>query len=423
MRKKFDELMLLLVVALCCLPGLPLFVSAQSALPWVFHAGATNTDNGNAMPADYFSTVAVQIEGPFVGTVVFEKKTRDASVYALVQCVTSRDRSIKATESNEPGYWECPGGASSFRVRISSYTSGTIIVTGTGTTAVSSSGGGDGGVTGWPNILSSAAATSEAASDAVSIRGKGAQATNGADLFQSSSGFFEWVCVVANVRNACNYIRQLGSGFYTEIRNNSGSPIFTVTNNTGALTNVKIDCEETGNLCTLYQPICGGDLAGVDPTSGTAGHIWDKSPLDTAPTATTVTGTNQTYGVIRFPDVDGDYGVQVTCVLPPGFTGNLDAVAWGKTTGTGNFRLQIATKCYASDEANDAAFNMASVFTLAAGTSGRLNRYALSNITQTGCAANEIMIVRAFRNRTEGSDTLNSTFDLKNMKLWARSTY
>lgn len=399
---------------------LPMSAFAQSSLPWVFHAGATAVADGAEMPAEYFSTVAVQIEGAFVGTVQFQKKTRDATTWVAVHCTNATDR-LGATEATEPGYWECPGGAYRVRAPVTNLVSGTIIVTGLGTTAVAGSRGG--GVTGWPNVLSSAAATSEAAGEAVSIRGKSAQATNGADLFQSSSGSFEWVCVVANVRNACNYIRQLSSGFYTEIRNHLGAPIFTLTNNTGALTNVTVDCEAAGNLCTLYQPLCGGDLAGVDPTSGLAGHIWDKSPLDTTPTAIAVTGTNQTYGVARFPDVDGDHGVQLTCILPPGFTGNLDAVVWGKTTGTGNFRLQIATKCYATDEVNDAAFNTASVFTLAAGTSGRLNRYALSNITQTGCAANELLVIRVFRNRTEASDTLNSTFDLKSVRLWARNIY
>lgn len=400
----------------------PPVVLAQSALPWVFHGGATGTANGNAMTADYFSTVAVQIEGSFVGTVTFEKKTKDATGYVLVQCANVTD-GTRATEANEPGYWECPGGANSFRARVSAYTSGTIVVTGNGTTAVSSRSG-SGGVTGWPNILSSSAATSEAAGEAVSIRGRGAQASNGEDAYQDSSGFFQRVCVVANVRNACNYIRQLASGFYTEIRNHLGTPIFTLTNDTGALTNVTLDCEATGNNCKLYSPLCGGELAGVDPATGTAAHIWDKSPLDSVPTATAVAGTNQTYGVIRFPDADGDYGIAFTnCMLPSGFTGNVDAVAWGKTTGTGNFRLQLATKCYASDEANDGSYNTASVYTMAAGTSGRLNRYALSNITVTGCAANEVMMVRIFRNRTEASDTLNNTFDLKSVRLWARNTY
>lgn len=399
----------------------PLAIQAQSALPWVFHAGATATGTGAEMPAEYFSTIGVQIEGPFVGTVQFQKKTKDASGYAIVQCTNVTDLS-KATETDEPGYWECPGGAYRFAAPVTGYTSGTIVVTGIGTTAVTSRGGAS-GVTGWPNILSSAAATSEAAGEAVSIRGKDAQANNGEDAFQDSSGFFQRVCVVAGVRNVCNYIRQLASGFYTEIRNHLGAPIFTLTNNTGALTNITLDCEATGNNCTLYNPLCGGDLVGVDPASGTAGHIWDKSPLDTAPTAIAVTGANQTYGVARFPDSDGDYGVQLTCVLPPGFTGNVDAEVWGKTTGTGNFRLQVATVCYAANEANDAAFNTASKFTLAAGTSGRLNRYVLSSITMTGCAASELLMIRLFRNRTEASDTLNNTFDLKSVSLWARNTY
>lgn len=400
----------------------PMWAHGQSALSWVFHAGATGTATGAEMPASYFSTVGVQVEGTFDGTVEFRKKTENASTYVAVQCTNVTDLS-KATATNTPGYWECPGGAYRFAVAVIDYTSGTIVVTGIGTTAVSSRGNGDGAVTGWPNVLTGAAVTSEAAGESVSIRGKSGQATNGADLYQHSSGLFQWVCVVANVRNACNYVRQLASGFYTEIRNHLGAPIFTLTNDTGAVSNMTIDCEASGNNCTLYGPLCGGDLVGVDPATGNAGHIWDRSPLDTAPTATVVTGTNQTYGVARFPDVDGNYGVQLTCLLPPGFTGTVDAVVWGKTTGTGNFRLQLATKCYASNEPNDAAFNAASIFTMAAGTSDRLNRYALSSITITGCAANEMLALRAFRNRTEGSDTLNNTFDLKSVRLWARNNY
>lgn len=121
----------------------PCTVLAQSSLPFTFHTGATATGNGTAMQADYFSTVHVQIEGTFVGTLVFEGKTKDASGYALVQC-TNRSDASRATETDEPGYWDCPGGAFSFRVRVSAYTSGTIVVTGTGTTAVSGRGGGGG---------------------------------------------------------------------------------------------------------------------------------------------------------------------------------------------------------------------------------------------------------------------------------------
>lgn len=409
---------LMLVMVLLC----PVPIMAQSALPWVFHSGATATGNGAELPAEYFSTIVVQIEGSFVGDIEFQKKTKDASSFVAVQCTNASDLG-KATVASEPGYWECPGGAYRFRAVVTSYTSGTIVVTGNGTTAVSSRGSG-GGTDGWPLTLSSVASTSEAAGESVRIRGKGAQANNGEDAYQSSAGFFERVCVVSGVRNACNYIRQLASGFYTEIRNHLGNPIFTLTNDTGKLTNVTIDCEETGNNCTLYGKLCGGDLVGVDPATGTAGHIWNKSPLDTAPTAVAVTGTNRTFGTARHPDSDGDYGVQLTCQLPPGFTGNLDARVWWTTAGTGSAVLQIATKCYTDNAADDAAFNTATPYTLPAGTASRPQTQILGNIQRTGCSADQLMRVRVFRNRTHASDTLASgTFDLEKLELWARSTY
>ena len=273
------------------------------------------------------------------------------------------------------------------------------------------------------DVLSGNTITGVDESKKLEIRGSGTQSTSGANIYQHSSGKLVIKPVVNGTEGNADIYDELASGKKRGIKDSGGNIDFEYTESTGKISAMTVDCEDSGVNCTLYQKLCGGDLVGVDPASGTAGHIWDKSPLDTAPTATAVTGTNQTYGVVRFPDADGDYGVQLTCYLKPGFAGNLDAVAWGKTTGTGNFRLQISTKCYASDEANDAAFNTASVFTMAAGTSGRLNRYALSNITQTGCAANEVLMVRVFRNRTEGSDTLNSTFDLKSVEIWARNTY
>lgn len=416
MRRRWWALLLVLAVVV------PARGWADSALPWVFHSGATATGNGNAMSAEYFSTIVVQVEGTFVGEVTFEKKTKDASAYVAVQCTNASDQG-KTTTASEPGYWDCPGGAYLFRASVTSYTSGTIVVTGHGTTAVSGSRGG-GGTDGWPLTLSSAASTSEAAGESVRIRGKGGQAANGEDAFQSSAGFFERVCVVAGVRNACNYIRQLASGYATEIRNHLGTPIFTLTNDTGKLTNVTIDCEDTGNHCTLYGKLCGGDLVGVDPATGTAGHIWNKSPLDTAPTAVAVAGTNRTTGYARFPDSDGNYGVQISCDLPAGFTGELNAIVWWTTSGTGNARIQFATKCYADDEADDAAFNTATPYTLAAGTAGRPQKSFVFNMDKTGCAENELMRVRVFRNRTEASDTLSGgTFDVEKVELWARRTY
>lgn len=130
--------------------AIPVQSWAESALPWVFHAGATATGNGAALTADYYSTIGVQIEGTFDATVTFEKKTAGASAYVAVQCRNATD-GTQDSVATDPGYWECPGAAASFRVRVSVYTSGTVIVTGHATTAVASRGSG-GGVSGWPTV-------------------------------------------------------------------------------------------------------------------------------------------------------------------------------------------------------------------------------------------------------------------------------
>lgn len=117
----------------------------ESSTSFTFHAGATATANGSVMSAANYSTIIVQVEGTFVGTVQFEKKTKTASAYVAVQCTNASDRTQVATSTDVPGYWECPGGAYAFRARVAAYTSGTIIVTGMGTTAVAGRGSGGGG--------------------------------------------------------------------------------------------------------------------------------------------------------------------------------------------------------------------------------------------------------------------------------------
>lgn len=114
----------------------------QTSTSFTFHAGATSVTNGAVMSAANFSTIVVQVEGTFVGTVQFEKKTKNASGYVAVQCTNAADRTLVESSTDAPGYWECPGGAYSFRVPVTARTSGTIIVTGMGTTAVAGKGGG-----------------------------------------------------------------------------------------------------------------------------------------------------------------------------------------------------------------------------------------------------------------------------------------
>lgn len=280
--------------------------------------------------------------------------------------------------------------------------------------------GGGGSVSTWADLIAGGAmGTSESAP--FSIRGVGGQATNGRDLYQSSGGVWTDVCVVGGVPNACNYIRQLSATYTFEIRNASAAAIFTVSNDTGALTNVTLDAEATGNALTL--PFRWDlDMCGVSPTDGTTtGHVWNRDPLSTAPTLTADVDTNVGRCKLTFPDSDGTYGVQITRQIPDGtLTGNFDMDIWWDTTGTGNARFQVQTKCYASNEADDAAFNTASVVTAAAGTSGRPNKVTATGITVTGCTGGKLMRLRLFRARTEASDTLNAALNIEKVVFKGR---
>ena len=131
------------IVVMLVVPGLGW---GQTSTSFTFHSGATAVANGSVMSAANYSTIVVQVEGTFVGTVQFEKKTKSATAYVAVQCTNAADRTEIASSTDVPGYWECPGGAYSFRAPVTSRTSGTIVVTGMGTTAVSSKSGGVGSV-------------------------------------------------------------------------------------------------------------------------------------------------------------------------------------------------------------------------------------------------------------------------------------
>ena len=189
---------------------------------------------------------------------------------------------------------------------------------------------------------------------------------------------------------------------------------------TETLTGKTIDCEGTGNNCTIVVHR-GGDLVGLANAS-TVGHVWDFDPLSTTCTAAAVTGTNQSYGVCTFPDTAGEYGRQLEFDLASGFTGTVDSDIWWKTTGTGNARFRIQTACYATDEAGDGAYSNSTYVTAAAGTSGRLVKVNMPSIVTTGCAAGERMAVRFSRNNAEASDTLTAALDVRRVTLNMRET-
>lgn len=261
-------------------------------------------------------------------------------------------------------------------------------------------------------------ATSEA--EPVKFYGQGAQAANGWRIGQGSDGnpFFD--CYISSTQGNCDYYRKLNSGKKAGYKDSSGNIDFEYTESSGEITAMTVNAETSGvNITIPFR--WDLDLCALSPADSSTAHVWNKDPLSTAPTLTAKSGTNRGTCVGTFPDSDGDYGVQITRQIPDGtLTGNFDADIWWDTTGTGNARFQIQTKCYADDEADDASFNTASVVTAAAGTSGRPNKQTITNITVTGCAGGELMRIRFYRNRTEGSDTLNAALNLEKVTFKGR---
>lgn len=257
------------------------------------------------------------------------------------------------------------------------------------------------------------------------IRGSGGQATSGVNIYQHSSGKTVVKPVCAGVEGNCDIYDEIASGKKRGFKDSAGNIDFEYTESTGKISAITFNCGDAGVNCTSYRRLagCGGDLVGIDPATGNAGHIWNKSPIATAPTAVAQTATNANKGVARYPDSDGTYGVQLRCRLPANVTiGQVDGILTWTSAGAGNYRPQVKTKCYADNDTADQAFNTAQPFTVAAGTAGRTQIDTLANITMTGCNAGNVLTFELVRSRTEGSDTGDSTFDVESFELWASIT-
>lgn len=448
-------------------------VFAQTSTPKVFHSDRTSAADGDVLIIGNYSTVGVKLTGSGTFTLVFEVKGFNATTWDALQCKKTNDGS-ESTTASASGSWQCAvAGFGEFRTRLSDCTGCSITSTGYGTTAVlGRSGGGGSGVassiTGsttlpgtctinqvyaeevlgvatlyfcsdgtWQAVGSAEAdtlatvtgrgntSTGNDESNPLEIFGTGGQSTYGTQLYTHSSGEIVVRCITSAGANKCNYYRQIDDTYKGGFKDKDGTVKWEFNGTTGAIDVSTVDVTTANNALTSYKRLsgCGGDLVGVDAESSTAGHIWDKVPSVTAPTATASIGTNQTVGIARFPDSDGDFGIQIKCRLPSNVTiGQVDAILTWVSAGTGNYRPQLFTKCYGDDVAADAAYNSAQAFTVAAGTATRGQIDTLSNVTMTGCSAGNELFLKLIRNRTEASDTGSSTFDVKSLELWATIT-
>ena len=195
-----------------------------------------------------------------------------------------------------------------------------------------------------------------------------------------------------------------------------GSDVATAAS-TMTFTNKTVDCEGTGNTCTIPRRIW---LPAAGCNNATAGSVWDL-PATAPAVPACVTGTNTQKGVLDFADAS-DLSAQITYKLPSTWTGTMDAnVKWFSATTTGDVVWQIQTICVADAETDDPAFNTASTVTdTAKGTTNQTNDAAITGVTTTGCAAGELMHIKVRRDAGNVSDTHAATARLIGVELVIR---
>jgi len=243
---------------------------------------------------------------------------------------------------------------------------------------------------------------------------------NGTDywaIYRDPTDGLQFNAVVGGVENAANYIRKLLTGYYFDIRNNSGTSLFRVTNDTGAITNATLDVEATGNTITITEEDWW-DVAGCQDT--TAQLIWNV-PTANAPAAVCDTGANTQKGYASF-DATTDESFQMDWVLPTGFTGAIDVhVIWkaAATSGAVGWCAQLirAADSSTSDPAFPAQAAGNCVSDTAKGTTLQENHATITGVTCTSCVARDHVYVRISRDADGGAVTDSMTGDAHLMKV------
>jgi hypothetical protein len=279
-----------------------------------------------------------------------------------------------------------------------------------------SSGGGSGSA-GLSTVLTIDRIDGEANSLAQSFR-IGASSTNRYwALYDDATSGLQWVCVVADVANACNYIRKLASSKYWEIQNSAGTSILRVSED-GSITNMTLDVEGTGNTITVTEEKWW-DVVAVQ--AGAAAHIWN-TPSSNAPAATVdPDSTNTIKGYAAF-DATTDESFEMNWVLPTGFTGAIDVhFIWkaAATSGAVGWCAQLIRVAdgSTSDPAYPAQASGNCVSDTAKGTTLQENHATISGVTCTSCTARDHVYVRISRDANGGAVTDDMTGDAHLMKV------
>jgi hypothetical protein len=114
-----------LVVLVLALLLAPILLHAQS----VRRAGTLSALGSVTIDVSEMGQASVDLRGTFTATVSFEVSA-DEGTYVAVSCFTPAAPRTAVTSATAAGLWSCPvGGMRTFRARVSSYTSGSVVVT------------------------------------------------------------------------------------------------------------------------------------------------------------------------------------------------------------------------------------------------------------------------------------------------------
>lgn len=240
-------------------------------------------------------------------------------------------------------------------------------------------------------------------------------------IYGDATDGIQIVCVMSGVVNDCHYSRKLNAGKYWQVTNSSGTSIFRVSADTGAITNATLDEEASGNNITRVMEI-------VVPLAGCVGASAFSNLNDDATGATAPTAACNDTGSIQDPSLDFSGSAVNTAQLPKfrlptGWTGNIDLTIRYVTVAaspTGNVEWDIATVCRGIAESWDASFNAAQTITDAVGSQNQANDATQTAVTATGCAAGEDLTIKISRDGV--NDTNNDLAKATEAIITVRAT-
>lgn len=95
---------------------------------WVFHNGTAALSNGNVLSVGKdMVTATIEVTGTGTSTVIFEGKSSDDATYYPIMGVNLSDYTFGNNTSVKGVIYQVPlDGLVSFRVRVSSFSSGTV---------------------------------------------------------------------------------------------------------------------------------------------------------------------------------------------------------------------------------------------------------------------------------------------------------